>query len=679
MWKLPEPDPAINQGDPGLPWSAPLISGVALGLSLALGAMASVGQAPWLAMGLHLGLLGTAVAAVRRLPLPWLVMLTILVRLSFLPMEPAGDLNRYAWEGHVQTHGANPYVEAPDALSHLATRYFEEINHKDKTAIYPPLTQVLFHASALVFWPEVRPVHLKCLAMAADLATALLLIVLLRRIGRNPSWAALYALNPVVLWSFAGEGHIDSFMLLFLVLAMLAWHRKAWGWMFVALAVSVQVKYMGVFVVPFFIHRKNWRWLPVFLVSLLLPFLLYGPPFEPIFHTLKIFSRDFHYNGALHPLLLPLFGEPWIAARVCAGLALAGVLVIRLFNGHPFEGGAVAMGWVLLCAPTVHIWYLAWVVLFLPLRPSAAWLLVCGSISVTYLNVATWWETGGWDPNPWLGWVVWLPLLIGAIWRRGSRTLYDRVWPSSVGRVSVVIPTRNEAGAIGRLLRNLGECEPPPFEVIVSDAGSTDGTAEIADTHGVLVVQSPAGRGRQMRAGAKLATGDVVFFVHADAAMEGDTLGRIVDALNDSGKVGGSVGGRFRRVGAFLGGIGGLNQIRAAFGGISFGDQGQFFRRDWLDAHGGVPDMKLMEDVELSLRLKEKEGPLYLGGGLVASTRHWEEGGIPGRLVRAIGIIRLVARYMMSRFLFARLPDSEQYFRTYYKADAIQKPREGGN
>jgi len=705
-----------------------LVFGATLLCAFLLGRMDSVGQAPGFAIGLHLALLGLAVAAARALPVSALLLLALLARLCFLPMAPAGDVNRYAWEGHIQVLGENPYRSSPEALAHLATApgggseiatIYTGVNHKDKTAIYPPGAQALLRATAFAAWPDANTRTYKLLAMAADALTVLVLVLLLLRLGRDPRWAALYAINPVVLWSFAGEGHIDSFMLLGLALALLAWQTRAWVWMFLALAFAFHIKYMAVFVFPFFVCRRSWRWLWVLALGVLLPFLLYGPPFAPIFDTLRVFSRDFHYNGALHPLLTMVLGEPWLASRAGAVLALLGVLLIRLFNGHPLEGGAWAMGWVLLCAPTVHLWYLGWVIVFLPFRPSLAWLLVCGSIAVTYFNVAHWWETGGWEPIRWLGILVWVPWLIGAWIQRfrcrpvgpaavcglanraeaggasaspatwfqwasslcmvsetrkflasfwPSRTLYDDRPPSPVRTLSVIVPTLNEAAHIDHFFERLSWSRTPVHEVIVADAGSSDATCDIARQRGALVLeQLPKGRGRQMRRAAERATGDVLLLAHADMEIEPTVVERILESLNRSGKVGGSVGCSFDRGQRFLLWLGLLNRVRAGWGGIAFGDQGHFVRRDWLERNGGIPDHFLMEDVELSLRLKEHEAPLYLNGGITASSRTWGEAEAHGRRFgRAFGIVRLVARYLLQRFLLGRAPDTKAFYQRYY-------------
>jgi len=257
-----------------------------------------------------------------------------------------------------------------------------------------------------------------------------------------------------------------------------------------------------------------------------------------------------------------------------------------------------------------------------------------------------------------------------------ERSLYDGDPPASdpvpVNSVSVIVPTLNEAAHLDGFFEKLSWSRTPVHQVIVADAGSTDATCAIARRHGALVLEDvPNGRGRQMRRAAERATGDVLLLAHADMEIDPTVIERILAELNRSGKVGGSVGCSFGRSPGtrqrFLLWLGLLNRVRAGWGGIAFGDQGQFVRRDWLERSGGVPEQYLMEDVELSLRLKEHEAPLYLNGGITASPRTWGEAAARGRKFgRAFGIVKLVARYMIHRVLLGRAPDTRSYFERYY-------------
>lgn len=169
--------------------------------------------------------------------------------------------------------------------------------------------------------------------------------------------------------------------------------------------------------------------------------------------------------------------------------------------------------------------------------------------------------------------------------------------------VSAVIPTLNEGDRIGPLIQSLRDL-PGEKEIIVADGGSTDGTVETTEGLGVLVVHASSGRAAQMNAGAKNATGEVFWFVHADSLLAPSSLEDIERAVS-----GGAAGGFFRlrfydADDRFLRFIERTSHTRAKDFCLIFGDQGLFLRRDVFEELGGFAPLALMEDWELSRRLR---------------------------------------------------------------------------
>ena len=172
--------------------------------------------------------------------------------------------------------------------------------------------------------------------------------------------------------------------------------------------------------------------------------------------------------------------------------------------------------------------------------------------------------------------------------------------------ISVVIPTLNEADNLPPLLHRL-QVEPTPAEIVVVDGGSSDATARIAMDHGVRLLSSPAGRGRQLAAGAAATKGEVLLFLHADSRFPKGGLGRIRAALDADPDV---VGGNFRLLfdgnepfSKWLNGF--YAWIRSH--GVYYGDSGVFVRRSVYEAIGGMRPLALMEDFDFIRRL-EKSG-----------------------------------------------------------------------
>jgi hypothetical protein len=106
-----------------------------------------------------------------------------------------------------------------------------------------------------------------------------------------------------------------------------------------------------------------------------------------------------------------------------------------------------------------------------------------------------------------------------------------------------------------------------------------------------------------------------------------------------------------------------LNNVRARWSGISFGDQGQFFRREALANMGGFPAMMLMEDVELSLRLKRMGHPLFIRQGVRVSPRRWAHRGVAGNVWL---VLKLFVGYLVERRLRGSEGVRKDYYRHYY-------------
>ena len=192
-------------------------------------------------------------------------------------------------------------------------------------------------------------------------------------------------------------------------------------------------------------------------------------------------------------------------------------------------------------------------------------------------------------------------------------------------RVSVVVPAWNEIERLPRLLDALERCDPAPCEVLVADGGSEDGTAELAARRAGLV-RAPRGRASQQNAAARIAVGDVLWFVYADSVPPASAVAEIARALG-----GGATGGCFRirfpaherAAHPLLPWIERGIDLRTRATRRGTGDQGLFARADVFREVGGFPEWPLFEDVALAAAIARAGSFAVCRGPLETSARRW--------------------------------------------------------
>ncbi len=193
-------------------------------------------------------------------------------------------------------------------------------------------------------------------------------------------------------------------------------------------------------------------------------------------------------------------------------------------------------------------------------------------------------------------------------------------------RVSIVVPVLNEADTIAAFIAMASRLQP--HQIVIADGGSTDATRSLALATGAIVVQSTAGRGPQMNAGAAQATGDALLFLHSDVRLRPGALQAIEVALADPRKIGGIFDVYFE----------GDDWIAATFNriyhwrrylGIFYGDAGIFVRREAFNRMGGFKAFPIMEDYEFGRRLFGWGGRMaFLSEPVHVSDRRWRKAGL---------------------------------------------------
>ena len=192
-------------------------------------------------------------------------------------------------------------------------------------------------------------------------------------------------------------------------------------------------------------------------------------------------------------------------------------------------------------------------------------------------------------------------------------------------QLSIIIPTLDEAECVVALLQQLQPLRTRGHEVILVDGGSRDATVALAEPLIDKLLIAPAGRARQMNTGAGAAIGQVLWFVHADSIIpdKADVL-----ILKSAGQLWGRFNVHMSGDRLLLRVVERLMNLRSRITGIATGDQGIFVSRALFKRIGGYTDLPLMEDIDLSKRLKREQRPVCLQNTLTTSSRRWERKGI---------------------------------------------------
>lgn len=595
-------------------------------------------------------------------------LLGLAARVAFLFFPPNTDIYRYIWEGAIQNHGINPYLFAPadPALAHLAqgelSGLWRQINNKPFAAIYPPATMLFFRLLATIC---PTPLFFKSVFMLFDVGVMAVLAAILSLRQLPPARLLFYAANPLVIVFVAGEGHMDSLQVFFLLLGCYFLLKHRYLGAALSLGFAVMCKYLAVMAAPFFwLPRAGLKQLAILLLPmvLFLPYMSAGPL---MFSSFGEFGVNMHYNDGLMELLRIAFWDGALAAAVT--VFMFALTWIWLTEDDPLRGMYLAFGCLLVLLPTLHPWYLLLIAPFMCFFPSRAWLYLQAAMLFTFPVLGHEFKTNVFKEVislKFMEYIIFYSILIWGLFRGGH---FSRESPFSIPEtISVIIPTINESGNVSGCLAAL-QGLPRIIEVIVADGGSTDGTPDAARALGARVIRAEPGRGVQIRAAAETARGDVLLILHADAVLERDAPERLIHALAaDRSAPGGCFGMAFADASLKRRLIAALNNLKAFSTGIAFGDQAQFVRAAALGAMEGFPGLMLMEDVELSLRLKRMGRPVYLKRGVTVSGRRWQDGSFRKNIWLVVG---LFFRYLLERRIGLNT-DGKTYYRKYYRIQA---------
>ena len=360
----------------------------------------------------------------------WFWSIAIATRLILLPMYPGDDIWRYLWEGYLQNLGFSPYDFAPQATELIPYRleWWSQINHPGVSAIYPPLTQLGFRALATIS-PSV--LLFKSSFAIADLFTCWLLTKKFTYAA-----AAFYAWNPLIIYSFAGGGHYDSWFILPLVAAWILWDKNKVIGSALLIGVSIAVKWISLPILGFIswtaLLRINLKTALLIAVCGLLPICISALAFcSPDRCSLIPTSSVFVSHGRsaeFLPRLLAKIWQPSTRSNSIFALPLGLITLWLFYKVRDFQQIAIAFFASLLAiSPIIHAWYFTWIVPFAV--GTGNWGVRLVSISAFVYFILPYRQALGhshWQLTEIETWLLWLPFIAGLGWSWAKYLSVDR-------------------------------------------------------------------------------------------------------------------------------------------------------------------------------------------------------------------------------------------------------------
>ena len=355
----------------------------------------------------------------------------LLFRLLLLPMWPSlsQDLYRYRWQGRAQQEGLNPYTVTPatPSLEHLRDETYQLMGTKDLLSVYPPLTEQLF---AWIFRLTPSVVGFKSLFVMFDLASVVVLLLLLKTRRLPLERVIIYAWNPLVITSFAASGHYDSVAIFTLLLALLFMVGRKPMLSTGLLAFSTLTKFFSILLFPALLKRVFesrqradtisgrifWFWhgakYAVFFALLIgLPFLLYAPVGTgTIFEGLDHFVNNYENNDSLFRIIR-FCGNSHMQAQLVAGVFVIALLIRALKKwADPLKIALLMTAAIVLFSPNSFPWYFTWSIPFLCFYPNSPGLLMSITATLGYAPLVEYNALGSYNDSQLFLWLEYGPV-----------------------------------------------------------------------------------------------------------------------------------------------------------------------------------------------------------------------------------------------------------------------------
>jgi alpha-1,6-mannosyltransferase len=335
----------------------------------------------------------------------------VVFRLALLPRPPAlsDDVYRYQWEGRVARAGYNPYTVTPNSLAAFQDREHPIETGKNVPTLYPPLTELSFR------WMTSIPGY-KRLYTALDVASILVLLLLLAASKRPPHRVLIYAWNPAVIVAFSLSGHHDSLAILTLLAAVL-FIIEQWPRLSIAfLGLSFLSKFFPVLLLPAFLKRSKTGYASIFAGLVALAYLPFARAGVKLTKGLTDYAAGWEGNDSAFRFLR-LAGNSKGQAELIAVVFILALLAYTHKNRmEPLRSGLFLFTAMLLISPNAFPWYFTWIVPFLCFYPNRPVLLLTVTCMLGYAPVVAYSAGQAYIHTPLMTALEYVPVYLWLVW-----------------------------------------------------------------------------------------------------------------------------------------------------------------------------------------------------------------------------------------------------------------------
>ncbi|MBI1938354.1 MAG: hypothetical protein HYS25_09515 [Ignavibacteriales bacterium] len=360
-----------------------------------------------------------------------IIVFFLLVRISFVNTTPSAsdDIYRYMWDGKVQASGINPYEYKPGdpKLSNYHSELLPaKVNFPEMRTIYFPLSEWLFFTGFKLSGENIW--GYKLLLLLAEIITFVSLYFLLKKKNINLKYLLFYVLCPLPIFQFALDAHVDGFGLPLFVLALTfySYEKKFLSALFLGLSLSI--KPVGIVLLPiFFLNEEKLTSKIKFVLTALiafafqfLPYIFTSNPFE----AFLIYTKHWIFNGFVFNLFNSFIHNNQTTRIICTILLSLSLLPLYFSKKNFTDKIYYAVLLLMIFSPVVHPWYIAWLVVLLPLTQKWSGLFYAAFSSLTIFTILNYQLHGMWKEY----WVVllleYVPVIVLMITEMMNKKLF---------------------------------------------------------------------------------------------------------------------------------------------------------------------------------------------------------------------------------------------------------------